>query len=100
MLSELLLAGFDGWLLSLLLAACELWSDLRGGGADWLCGGGWGGGSALLAPAAALLPMRLAKTSFPSDESDADRAIFGGAPCKDILVAVSDVTLCTDGLSG
>jgi hypothetical protein len=80
LLSELLLAAFDGWLLSLLLAARELWSDLRGGGADWLCDGGWGNGSALLASAAALLPMRLAKTSFPSDESGVDRASFGGAP--------------------
>jgi hypothetical protein len=66
--------------LLLLLSAAELLLDLRGGGADWLWGGGCGNGSALLASAAALLSMRLAKTSPPCDGSGAGRASFGGAP--------------------
>jgi hypothetical protein len=99
-LSELLLAGdaFGGRLLLSLEA--ELLSDERGGGADWLCGSICEGGNALLAPAAALLSTRLANISLACDESDADRENRDGGVGKDALVAASDVTLCTDGLSG
>jgi hypothetical protein len=83
----------------LLSALAELLSDQRGGGADWLCGGVCGsGGSALLASLAVLLLTRPAKISL-CDESDVDRANFGGALEKGAVVAASDVTLCTDGLS-
>jgi hypothetical protein len=98
-LSELLLAGaaFDGWLLLSLEA--ELLSDERGGGADWLCGSICEGGNALLASAAALLSTRLANVSLACDEADADRENRDAGVGKDALAA-SDVTLCTDGLSG
>ena len=98
-MSELLLGGaaFDGWLLLSLEA--ELLSDRRGGGADWLGGNICDGGNALLASAAVLLSTRPAKISVPSGESDADRENRGEALGKDALVAASDVTLCTDGLS-
>jgi hypothetical protein len=93
-----LLAGAvsDGRLL--LSALAERLSDRRGGGADWLCDGCCDGGRTLLASAAVLLPTRPAKISLP-DESDAGRANFGGAFERDTMVAASDVTLCTDGLS-
>jgi hypothetical protein len=97
---ELLLAdaAFDGWLLSLLLGPCELLSDRRGGGADWLCGAACGSGSALLASAAVLLLTRPAKISLPpGDESGACRANLDGA-LENTLVAASGVTLCTEGL--
>jgi hypothetical protein len=93
-----LVAGvvFDRWLLLSLLA--EFLSERRGGGADWLCGCCCG--RTLLASAAVLLSTRPAKISLPPcDESGAGRADFGGAFEKDTLVAASDVTLCTDGLS-
>ncbi|MBU6458385.1 MAG: hypothetical protein KGK16_04535 [Bradyrhizobium sp.] len=62
----------------LLLSAAELLLDLRGGGADWLCGGCGNGGA--LVPAAALLSIRLPKMPPACDESGAERAGFGGAP--------------------
>jgi len=98
-LSELLLDGaaFDGWLLLSLEA--ELLSDRRGGGAGWLGGNICDGGNVLLASAAALVSTRLAKISLPCSESDADRENRGEVVGKDALVAASDVTLCTDGLS-
>jgi hypothetical protein len=102
LLSELLLllaaAAFDGWLLSLLFEPCELLSDQRGGGADWLCGGACGSGIALLASAAVLLLTSPAKISLPpGDESGACRANLDGA-LENMLVAASGVTLCTEGL--
>ena len=101
LLSELLLladAAFDGWLLSLLLGPCELLSDRRGGGTDWLCGGACGSGIALLASATVLLLTSPAKISLPpGDESGACRANLDGA-LENMLVAASGVTLCTEGL--
>ena len=101
LLSELLLladAAFDGRLLSLLLGPCELLSDRRGGGADWLCGGACGSGIALLASATVLLLTSPAKISLPpGDESGACRANLDGA-LENMLVAASGVTLCTEGL--
>lgn len=97
-MSELLLGGAaDGC--SLLSLEAELLPDQRGGGADWLGGNVCDGDNALLDSAAALLSTRLAKISLPCGESDADRENRGEAVGKDALVAASDVTLCTDGLS-
>ena len=51
----------------------------------------------LLASAAVLLSTSPANRSLPGDCSGFDR--LGGALAYDTLVAVSDVTFCTEGLS-
>ncbi|WP_213775906.1 hypothetical protein [Bradyrhizobium sp. dw_78] len=83
------------WLLS---EASELFDQL-GGLLDQFCwaGGCWAWAAAL--PASALLLTRLAKISFSGDGPAAGLANLGGVFWKDTFVAVSDVTLCTDGLS-
>jgi hypothetical protein len=80
-LFQRLLSEADGPLLDQLCAAdcCCAWAAL------------------LLASAGVLLSTRPAKMSLPGDCSGVDRR--GGALGYDTLVAASDVTFCTDGLS-
>jgi hypothetical protein len=77
------------------LSAAAGWLSGRFCAAD--CCGAWA--VALLASAAVLLSTRDAKMSLPCDWPELDLAAFAGVFGKDALVAASDVTLCTDGLS-
>ena len=86
---------FDGW-----LAGAELFQRLSEADEllfDQFCAAGGCCWAALLA-SAVLLSTNPANMSLWGDESALDRR--GGALGYDTLAAVSDVTLCTEGLSG